>query len=272
MTGSPTIYGNDCMLPQGLYYNIQFVDTNGNVLFTDRWVITGTSVDIGTIQSVVISGTTGSLGGPGVLFTTPSGAQTVTQPSTSVLGVNNFTVSAIFAAPNGATCTVSGCTGFTAGNAVTLTGAQTITGAKTFTSSLLASGSIDLCTATNPFNIVRATGAVETVTMEVLSPGSTFSSPVTWQWFSPSTTSVEWDDTSGNPISVYDNSSATPKWTITGNVIPATNTTYLGTAAAPWQNVTAVNVVFSGTITSGSSVGVTSTTCTVFTNGICTHN
>jgi hypothetical protein len=32
------------------------------------------------------------------------------------------------------------------------------------------------------------------------------------------------------------------------------------------------NIVFDGTLTSGSSVGVTSTTCTVWTNGLCTHN
>src|ERR1035438_647442 len=55
----PTIYGNDCMLPAGIYYNIKETDTGGNVLMTDRWLITGSSIDIGTIISVVISGTTG---------------------------------------------------------------------------------------------------------------------------------------------------------------------------------------------------------------------
>src|ERR1039458_6943009 len=34
--GSPTVYGNDCMLPLNLYYNVRVVDSNGNVLFTDR--------------------------------------------------------------------------------------------------------------------------------------------------------------------------------------------------------------------------------------------
>jgi hypothetical protein len=109
----PTIYGNDCMLPAGIYYNVKMTDTNGNVLMTDRWLITGSSIDIGTIVSVVVSGTTGTLGGAAVL-TTPAGNQTVVQPPSSALSINNLTVTNDFIAPSGFSCTSIGC-GFSSG-------------------------------------------------------------------------------------------------------------------------------------------------------------
>ena len=33
----PDLYGNDCILPQGTYYNVRFTDSRGNVLLVDRW-------------------------------------------------------------------------------------------------------------------------------------------------------------------------------------------------------------------------------------------
>lgn len=107
MQSPPTIYGNDCLLPAGTWYNVTFTDTNGNTIFVDRWLITGGSIDIGTIVSVIVSGTTATLGGAAVL-TAPAGNQTVVQPGSTILGVNNLTVSGTFIAP-GSQCSNGGC-------------------------------------------------------------------------------------------------------------------------------------------------------------------
>ena len=111
MQSSPSVYGNDCLLPGGTYYNVRLVDTNANTVFTDRWVITGASVDIGTIVSAVITGTTITLGSASIIFTTPAGAQTVTQPSSSYpLNVNYLNVTSILDGPGTMYCTSGGCT------------------------------------------------------------------------------------------------------------------------------------------------------------------
>ena len=110
----PSIYGNDCLLPQGTYYNIRFIDNQGNNLYTDRWIITGVSIDVGTIVSAVITGTTATLGSVGVVLTAPTAAQTVTQPSTTLLSVNNFDVTTHAILPGGVDCKNGGCT-FAAG-------------------------------------------------------------------------------------------------------------------------------------------------------------
>ncbi|MDE2099968.1 MAG: hypothetical protein KGL39_22130 [Patescibacteria group bacterium] len=117
--GSPVVYGNDCMLPQGTYYNVQVTDTNGNTLFTDRWVISGTSIDVGTIVSVVISGTTGSLGGIGFVQTAPLANQSVAQPIGTTLSINYLVASSTFEFPQGNVCDASGCNGMTFKTAAT---------------------------------------------------------------------------------------------------------------------------------------------------------
>lgn len=111
LIGSPTVYGNDCLLPGSTYYDVQFTDNNGNVMFNDRWVITGSSIDIGTIVSVVVTGTTGSLGSAGVTLSTPTGDQTVTQPPGTNYTVNNLKVTDQLTLPGGfgGSCTTSGC-------------------------------------------------------------------------------------------------------------------------------------------------------------------
>ena len=43
------IYGNDVLLPTGTYYLARLVDDNNNVLFEQKWSITGTSLDLGTL-------------------------------------------------------------------------------------------------------------------------------------------------------------------------------------------------------------------------------
>lgn len=103
----PALYGNDCILPQGTYYNVRFTDSRGNVLLVDRWQLSGASVDIGTIVSVVVTGTTGYLGSTGVLVTDPIGDQTVTQPSGTNLRVNKIVVTDTFQAPGNVECSAT---------------------------------------------------------------------------------------------------------------------------------------------------------------------
>ena len=117
--GTPTLIGNDCLLPSGTYYNVTVNDSNGNLLFTDKWLIQGSSQDVGTIVSVVITGTTQTLGSIGVVLTQPSGAQTIAQPSNTNFSVNNFCVgsacpssgstSNLFTLPDTSYCTTAGC-------------------------------------------------------------------------------------------------------------------------------------------------------------------
>lgn len=149
MQGSPTVYGNDCLLPQGTYYNVQFFDSSGNIVMTDRWVISGTSINVGTIVSVVISGTTAVLGQPGVVLTQPSGSQTVVQPVGNPLGVNYLNVTTQLTLPNGAVCNAAGCSGVY-GNTVDIISPQTITGQKTFTNSILFTGGAGVGSASFP--------------------------------------------------------------------------------------------------------------------------
>jgi hypothetical protein len=112
LQGSPTLAGNDCLLPQGTYYNIQFKDGNGNLIFSDRWSVVGTTQDIGTIVSVVISGTTQTLGQSGVVLTIPAAntPQTITQQSEQYpLNINYLNVTQELTGPAGMVCSSAGC-------------------------------------------------------------------------------------------------------------------------------------------------------------------
>lgn len=159
MTGSPHVYGNDCLLPQQTFYNVTMQDAQGNILFTDRWSITGTSIDVGTIVSVVIQGTTATLGSVGVVLTVPTATQVVNQPPGTNLQPNNLNVTQTLTMPNGAVCDNGGCHGGFISGAVDLTSAQTISGQKTFTSSLLIFNA-DLGDPTNAPNNIWANQSV----------------------------------------------------------------------------------------------------------------
>lgn len=154
---STSVYGNDCLNPQGTYYNVRYIDNNGNTVFTDRWVITGGSVDVGTIVSAIITGTTQTLGSTGVVFFTPAGNQTVNQPPGTLFGINYLMVSGKITFPSGGFCDNTGCTNvFT--NGVTLNTPQTITGQKTFAANIgFATAGIDI---NNPATYLWATGTV----------------------------------------------------------------------------------------------------------------
>lgn len=139
MQGSPHVYGNDCLLPGGTYYNVAVMDNNGNTLFTDKWLLSGASVDVGTIVSLVISGTTQTLGSTGYIMSVPSGNQTIAQPAGTSLSINVLGVTTSLTLPDGSVCTVGGCPTLT-GNTVTLTTNQTISGQKIFQGILTVTG------------------------------------------------------------------------------------------------------------------------------------
>jgi hypothetical protein len=127
MQSAPSLYGNDCLLPQGTYYNITFKDNQGNTIMTDRWTLSGSSVDIGTIVSVVVSGTTQLAGAPGVILTAPTTNQSVVQPSGTALSIDRLIATVSWTFPNGTVCTVSGCSGgLSFSSAVALNGGLSI--------------------------------------------------------------------------------------------------------------------------------------------------
>jgi len=110
LVSPPNIFGNDCLLPNGTYYNVSFSDSNGNQLFTDRWLIQGNTQNLGSIVSVVISGTTQTLGGVGIVQTIPTATQTVTQPPSTVLNVNLLGATTAFTMPDTSVCNTTNCT------------------------------------------------------------------------------------------------------------------------------------------------------------------
>lgn len=57
MVSPPPIFGNDCLSPQGTFYNVQVKDATGNLLWVDKWQINGATQDIGTIVPSNTAGT-----------------------------------------------------------------------------------------------------------------------------------------------------------------------------------------------------------------------
>jgi hypothetical protein len=110
LIGTPTLIGVDCLLPQNLYYNVIARDSNGNVLFTDKWIISGATQDIGMIVSAVVTGTTQTLGGVGVLLTQPTATQTIVQPPSTYAQFNNLQSTVSMLLPDGSYCDTTNCT------------------------------------------------------------------------------------------------------------------------------------------------------------------
>jgi hypothetical protein len=48
------VYGNDVLIPTGTYYVARLVDVNNNLLFEQKWSITGTNLDLGTLTPTTI--------------------------------------------------------------------------------------------------------------------------------------------------------------------------------------------------------------------------
>jgi hypothetical protein len=97
------------MNPPGTYYFIRVSDNNGNILMSDRWVLNGATVDVGTIISATITGTTQTLGSNGVVVSTASTNQTVTQSSGTKLNVNYLGATTTFTMPDTGYCNSAGC-------------------------------------------------------------------------------------------------------------------------------------------------------------------
>lgn len=96
------IYGSDCTQPVGVPYDVKAIDANGNVLFTDQWLITGATQDLGTVVSVQ-PGPNGTLGVTSPIIGNPTGNQAINQPTGTALTLNNLTVTGTFIIPNGTT-------------------------------------------------------------------------------------------------------------------------------------------------------------------------
>lgn len=238
LIGSPTVYGNDCMLPQGTFYNVQLTDMNSNIVMQDRWLISGSSVDVGTIISVTITGTTAIAGAPGVVLTLPAGAQTVQQPGSTQLGVNNLNVSAVFTLPNGSVCTINGCTGggLIGGiNPMTVDTQQTITGLKYWNNSILNIGPNNLGSFNYPWQSAFFTSDVYTghLLVSLWQAGSV----VDFFGFEvPGSGMLNLVDSSDNTIMNYTNSGA-PVFTWTGDMMPQASGFKLGGLTQEWGSL-----------------------------------
>lgn len=261
LVSPPTIYGNDCMLPGGLYYNVLLTDNNGNTYFTDKWQITGSSIDIGTIVSVVITGTTQTLGSTGFVQLVPAGTQTINQPSGTYLGINTMAVTGVLTLPDGSQCTTSGCFAFS--NVVTLTGNQTIAGNKTFTADVWGNGLLaSIGTPTNPFYKGNFVGDVSaSLGMETGSYNTncgTTGFPCYGSWQMAGTTPSTYVEgmflyAGGNAYNIwtYRLPTTTPTLTMGASLNPGNTSYNLGSAALPWNNVVGQNVTATGTLTVG---------------------
>jgi hypothetical protein len=145
LIGSPVVYGNDCLLPAGTYYNVTVMDNLGNTYFTDKWQITGSSLDIGTVVSLTVIGGGGTIGSTGYVQLAPVATQAINQPTGTYFGVNELAVTGTLTLPDGTVCTTAGCIVSTS-NAVLLTGNQTVSGIKNFVSGIASL--VFNCTAT----------------------------------------------------------------------------------------------------------------------------
>lgn len=220
-TGTPTLYGNDCMNPQGTYYNVIFTDNNGNTLFTDRWQISGSSINIGTIISVTVQGTTQTLGSTGVVLFNPTGNQTVNQSAGTALGVNFFTVTGTLTFPSGASCNAGGCTGLDTGN-VTLSTAQTISGQKTFSQDILLTSGASLGSTTYPAYNGLFSNLTEAAQYRIIL-GSNASPTDYFYWIMPFVHELNLTDSIGNVVllftdQIYSSVPSHSLWSFTGAI------------------------------------------------------
>jgi hypothetical protein len=98
--GPITLYGSDCTLPQGIPYVVVAKDNNGNTLFTDEWMITGTVSNLGTEVSVSPTSQGGLIGVSDPIIGNPAVGQTVTQPAGTYLSINNLDVTGTLVLPS----------------------------------------------------------------------------------------------------------------------------------------------------------------------------
>ena len=242
LSGSASVIGNDCLLPQGTYYNVKVIDSRANVLLSDHWLITGSSVNVGTIVSTVVSGTTTSLGSPGVVITNPVGQQQVVQPAGMPLSVNLLRVTGTLTLPSGLTCDTSGCTVFGGGtNILTTNTSQTISGVKTFGASLLAqSGSANIGGTTNYFQDAVFNGQVTAGRLR-LNLGTPDAPTDFFTIANGAIHSLQIHNSSGESVlTLDDDQDYQTYWTMKGSIVPTStsaNIGTLGTADYPWRRI-----------------------------------
>ncbi len=275
LQGSPTVYGNDCMLPGGLYYNVQLIDSNGNTYFTDKWQIVGSTIDIGTIVSVVISGTTQTLGSTGFVQLVPAGTQTINQPPATYFGVNTMAVTGTLTLPDGSQCTTSGCFAFA--NVVQLTGSQAISGNKQFNDDLwgaatafpasigapghsFRNGYFDgTVAAGGGFNIYAfGSGPTDASYMQANLAPTTHVFTMTLYYGANQDLSGGGSVFPPSPMITYTPGSCfgvgcTPPTVLTlgGSLIPANSSFNLGSASLPWNLIEGQTIVAKGSLTVG---------------------
>ena len=51
LVSPPTLLASTCTLPVGIPYNVTAIDMNGNTVFNDQWLVTGSTFDVGTASS-----------------------------------------------------------------------------------------------------------------------------------------------------------------------------------------------------------------------------
>ncbi len=81
------VYGNDVLVPAGTYYLARLVDSNNNLLFEQKWSITGTNLDLGTLTP-----TTTGVVLPDPLIKNVTTTQSVQGPVTFNSGVTAFSL------------------------------------------------------------------------------------------------------------------------------------------------------------------------------------
>jgi hypothetical protein len=52
LVSPPKVWGADCLFPVGIPYNVQTKDLQGNLIFNDQWMISGTTFDVGGSVSI----------------------------------------------------------------------------------------------------------------------------------------------------------------------------------------------------------------------------
>jgi hypothetical protein len=260
---SGNVYGNDCMLPNGLYYNVQLQDNNGNTLMNDRWIITGSSINVGTIVSAIIDGTTGYIGSTGFVMLAPSTDQKLQQPGSTLFTINNVAVTAKLTLPDGTSCSTSGC--LVAGNVVTTNTAQTISGAKTYSTDILGAAQAKVGTQAAPFAEGWFAGQVGTSALRLVQ-GPT-SAPT--DFFA-----IEFNGANLHEVQLVDSSDValfhflggggypTAHWDWLGSIRPTTDAQYdLGfddgaTTQLYWNNIFAVFMWIRGNLNFGPSANL----------------
>ncbi len=79
--GGAAVVGNDCIAPAQTYYTVAVYDGQNNRLFSQNWIITGSTIDIGTILPVIVPQGTVAIGSAFITNLVVSGTCTGCAPT-----------------------------------------------------------------------------------------------------------------------------------------------------------------------------------------------